>query len=452
MIKSLLPFALFGSSLFSVQAENSSQAFLEQLDQDLNKKVLIKYIHKNRANSTVSLAMEEDLNADYENNYLLSDKMLGLLKKKGILGSSFAYKIEAFQNHIDSLKSEEEKLEAISAWKSLWLDKVSEHLVYLKSLKKVFTYDLTQSLNYDSNIKLENDDDSFSGASDTGAGLDLGVNIRPFMNKEKNNDWSYTGRISGSQTYQTDENDLQYSYLNIGNSFTYKNFHPSITSLKINLSGTLGFNNGDSNDRREFNQFSLKNTVKFLPFEPNVVFDYFQSAIQHASFRVKTKHETPDNANGISREDLLTFSLSYGQTYLRLKKDQPIQTLKWSLKAESQTLDSDSSREYQYLGLLLYYTRDLNDITDKLHLSDKFDLTWINYGSLRLKNWSTPSANDRDDEEEYFLSTGIQSAWTQHFSTSLNIAYRKRQQGVRNSAGNDIDQWRVVLSNTILSL
>lgn len=444
MINKLLPFAIFGASLFNAQAESSSLAFIEQLDNDLNKKVLSRYINKKKANATIKLAMEEDLNADYKNNYLLSDEMLGLLRKKGVLGSPFAYTIEAFQNHIDSLKSEEEKIEAISIWKSLWLDKVSEHIVYLKSLKKVFTYDLTQSLNYDSNLKLENGDDSFSGASDVGGGLGLGVNFRPFINTEKNKDWSYRARVSASQTFQAEEDNLQYQFLNIGNSFTLKDLHSSIKSLNISLSGTLAYNAG-TDDRREFNQFILNNTLTLLPFEPNKFFDYFQSGIQQVGFRIKSKHETPDSA-GTPEANLLAFTLSYSQSYVRSKKNQPVQTLKWTLKAENQTLDHDSTRDYQYLGLLLNYTRDLSDLTDM------YDLNWVNYGSLRLKNWNSPAVNDREDEEEFLISTGVQSVWTNYFSSTFNVSYRKRQQGVNGNAGNDIDQWRVVLSNTILCL
>ena len=167
-MKKLLSLAMaVGTTLGSLSA-TSVEYHLEQLDKDLNKKVIGKYIPRGNTSSVISLAMEEDMDANYQNHYLLSDEMLSLMNKDGVLGSSFATKIEAFQNFVDSLSKEEQKLEAIGAWKTLWLDKVSEHQLYLKGLKKLFTYDVTQSLNYDSNIKLESSDDAFSGADDVG--------------------------------------------------------------------------------------------------------------------------------------------------------------------------------------------------------------------------------------------------------------------------------------------
>lgn len=447
-MKKLLSIALLMGSAANLMAD-STEHHLQQLNRDLTPKAIGKYVPKQNTTSVIRLAMEEDLDADYENNYLLSDEMLSLLNKDGVLGSSFAAKIEKFQNYIDGLDSEEEKMIAIAEWKTLWLDKISERQVYLKGLKKLFTFDLTQSVNYDSNLRLESSDDAFSGADDTGGSLAGGINYRPFINKKKSKDWSYNMRLSGRRTYQAEENDLQYDFITFSNALTFRNIHHNIPLMKFSITETVGFQRGstDSERRYEYNQGVINGKVQFSPFQPKSFLDYFQSGIQEVNLRFRSKHEEagPGGANP-KEDDLYAFSASYGHMYLRHKKGQPLQTFKWDIKAETQILDTDDSRDYNYLKLSALYTRELSDLTDK------FDLTWINSGSLRLKDWSDPSAGGRDDEEEYFLSTGVRSVWTNYFSSSLNASYRKRNQGLSGAAGRDIDQWRVVLSNTFLTL
>ena len=131
---------------------------------------------------------------------------------------------------------------------------------------------------------------------------------------------------------------------------------------------------------------------------------------------------------------------------LRHKKDLPMQSLKWTAKLEKQDLDTVTSRDYQYLSLSAFYTRDLSD------LIDKFDLSWVTYGSLRIKDWDSPVANSREDEEEYFIQTGIRSDWNNQFSSSLNVSFEK---GIKASIAREEatlinGEWSQ--SNTFLSL
>jgi hypothetical protein len=419
---------------------------LQNLDKALSPRAIQKFIAKEQSKAAVSLAMEEDLNAEYPNYYLLSDDMLNLFDKEGILTSPFAHQIEAFQAHVDSLKNEEEKAMAISAWKSLWLDKVSEYQVFLKSLKKRVTFDLSQDFNYDSNIKVL-DNDQNSGLADSGASFSAGLNWKPFINNKKSMDWRYAFRLSGRRTLQTDENDVQYDYLTWSNRLSYANIAPGVSTLSFNLSGTYGFQKGDgAAERFEYSQYALGSSVSFLPFKAShITFGHFKSGVHKASLRIRFKDEAANTASGILQEDVNILTLTYGQMYSQVNKTQPFQILGWNVSIENQEVDIVDTRDYTYLKLGTYYIRNISS------LIENSNLTWNSRVSLRLKDWSNSTAGTRENEFEYYLSTGVSNAWTGNFSTSLDLSYRNRSQDLNNATDQDIEQWRIVLSNSFLT-
>jgi len=445
----ILAVSIFTTSLSSLNADAQSDRYLEQLNQTLQNKTMHKFIAEKQVLQILELAKDEDLNAEYKNYYLMSDSLLLLIKKNGVLDSDFSNIIDAFQLHIDNLKSDQEKLLAIANWKSLWLDKVSAYQVYLKSLKHVFTFDVTQDFNYDSNISLENSDDTFSGAGDGGATLAAGLNYRPFINTKKSRDWSYTMRLSDRANYQMDEEDLQYNYLTWSNTLVYKNLTQKISTVSFGLSGTFGFNIGDTNPRYEYSQWVLNSNIAFLPFNASKLsFGHYQSGINVASIRMRYKSEYDDlSASPVIAEDEATiFTLTYGHVLARHVKNKPAQTLGWNVSLEEQQLDNDSTRDYRFYQLSSFYQRQLNK------LSDKYDLSWTLNGSIRFKDWQDSVAGTREDENEFVIGTGLNSNWTKNFSSSFDITYRKRDQSYNTGTDKDIDQWRIVLSNTFISL
>ena len=443
-MKPILQFLILLSLFADLFADKSTEEHLEELDKVLTSKEIREFLSKKHAKSVVSLAMDEDLDSDYPNFYLLSDEMLNLLRKDKVLKSDFAKKIEAFQAYIDTLKGEEKAL-AISTWKSLWLDKVSEYQVYLQGLKKRFSWDITQAFNYDTNIRIVDNDDVSTGKSDAGASVATGLNWKPFINHKKDLDWRYVMRFGANRSYQNDEDDLQYDYLIWTNRLTYLNLTKHITSLSFGLSGTFAYNQG-SQKRYEFNQWALTSRISFIPFDASqITFGHFKSAIQQASIRYRLKEESARDGF-IEDTDVNIITLSYGHIYSQVKTHSPFQVLSWDLSLENQSVDNVETRDYTFFRLRSYYSRDISSLIKGSNLS------WDSRASIRLRNWSDPSAGTREDEEEYMISTSISNTWTQSFSSSLSINYRKRNQGINGDAVINSDQWRFVLTNTIISL
>lgn len=445
-MKILLSLLLVAQLFTFGYANSKTEEHLIKLERSLTPRAIRDFMAKEHTKAAVSLAMEEDLNADYPNYYLLSDDMLNLFDKEGVLKSVFAKQIEAFQMHVDSLEDEEEKALAISAWKSLWLDKVSEYQVFLKSLKKRVTFDLSQDFNYDSNIKVV-DNDLNSGLADSGASIAGGLNWKPFINNRKSVDWRYVFRLSGRRTLQTDENDLQYDYLTWSNRLSYANIAPGISTLSFNLSGTYGFNKGDgSAERYEYSQYALGSSISFLPFKASgITFGHFKSGVHKASLKYRMKDERANTTVPTPDEDVNILSLSYGQMYSQVAKTQPFQILGWNATFENQAVDTDDTRDYTYFKLGAYYIRNVSSWIENSNL------TWNNRISLRLKDWSDSTANTRENEFEYYLSTGLSNSWTGNFNTSLDISYRNRSQDINSAADQNMDQWRIVLTNTYLT-
>lgn len=445
-MKILLHLLLVTQLFTFAYANMTTEEHLRSLERSLTPRVIRDFVAKEHTKSAISLAMEEDLNANYPNGYLLSDDMLELFDKEGILNSAFAKQIEAFQAHVDTLKNEEEKAMAIAAWKSLWLDKVSEYQVFLNSLKKRVTFDLSQDFNYDSNIKVQDNDDANTGLSDTGASLSGGLNWKPFINNRKSVDWRYVFRLSGRKTLQTDENDVQYDYLTWSNKLSYANIAPGITTLSFDLSGTYGFQKGDgATERFEYSQYALGSSVSFLPFKANkITFGHFNSGIHRASLRYRMKDETANTATPTAQEDINILTLSYGQMYSQVAKTQPFQILGWNATLENQMADTDS-RDYVFLKLGMYYYRNISS------LIENSNLTWNNRASLRLKNWTDSTAGSQDNEFEFYISTGVSNAWTSKFTTYFDVSYRNRDQDYDNATDKDIEQWRIVLTNSYIT-
>ena len=118
-------------------AYQSADAFLKDADEVLTMRQISHLIPKEKALDAAKLAQQEDM--DLKGPYLVTDDNLRLMKRSGLVGSEFGKLMESYQAECDRL-SEAERLEAIAAWRNLWLEKTSAYVRYVKSLKSVWSF------------------------------------------------------------------------------------------------------------------------------------------------------------------------------------------------------------------------------------------------------------------------------------------------------------------------
>lgn len=185
--KKILSMAILGLGMAqSAMAYQSVDGFLKDADEFLTMKQMSRILDRGDALEVAKLAQNEDM--DVLGTYLVSDTMLRLMKRSGLVKTEFGRLMEEFQAECDRLGGDA-RLEAMAAWRTLWLEKSFAYLKYIKSLKPVWGADLVQSMDYNSNASLRDPDDTTNnnplGRRDSSLNISGTVRYRPTMNYEK---------------------------------------------------------------------------------------------------------------------------------------------------------------------------------------------------------------------------------------------------------------------------
>lgn len=445
LIKILIIFFVGVSPLWGYQ---STEKFLKELDKFLDHKQMAKIIPNKKALEIGHLAETEDF--EVSSQYLVSDELLRLLKRRNVLNTRFGELIEKFQAECDRLETSE-RGEAIAKWRSLWLEKVSSYLGYTKSLKRRWSFDITETLDYDSNVKLvDPDKDQFSGRRDTSLALNGNFKFRPFVNYKKSYAWKYHAQLIGNTKLQSSEKDLEYNSIGLKNAFSFSKLAPNLERVSFNHQYIRSYSNNPTNTRMEYGQHKINLNFQVYPLKFDDV--YFSSAIHHVKLSFRQKEEFRDNKIGTLGEDVDAFSISIGQSLLKIGNKLPVQSYGWNLKYESQSVSPSSDRDYSFFSLGVNYSRPIPNWLPK------YGLNWRTSASVRLKDWDSVKSggNTKEDETQYTVSTSLSAKWFSNLSSNLSLSYLRKDQDLKvltatDVASKGVDQWRIALSNTFLT-
>jgi hypothetical protein len=437
-----------------LSAYQSTDAFLKELDGFLTPKQMAKIIGDNDAAKIAVLAENEDL--EIADHYLVSDELLRLLRRGGVLNTELGKKLEDFQSEIDRLEKPQRDL-AIAKWKALWLDKAAAYLRHVRSLKRLWAIDLNQTLDYDDNVLLGDPGDpttiTNSGRDDFGMTLAGGITLRPCINMPKKRNWNWRVNLNGSSRMQSKEESLEYETVGLRNSISWSN----ISALWKSLAFSHEYRGTTLKSSTDSKQHIFNLNTRFYPMTSNLW--GFGNGINRVSiaYRIRGEDETSIDIGTATasnfqnlKEKVQTFSLTYGQNFMKLGKGSPFQTFGWSLKYESQSPDYARTRDSSYFDLGLNYTRALPN------LSSRYNINWNNRMSFRLREWDTESATNETEQQQFSLNTALNARWNPNFSTNFSLSYMVKKSDVNDVARpwrspTYVNQWRFAISNSFLT-
>jgi hypothetical protein len=432
----------------SLSAYQSADSFLKELDEFLTPKQMSKIISDEFASKIASLAEKEDM--EVSDNYLVSDELLRLLRRGGVLNTELGKLLEDFQSECDRLEKNERDL-AIAKWKALWLEKASTYLRHVRSLKRLWAVDFSHSVDHDSNILQGDPSDPVtqfnSGKDDYGTTFKGGLTLRPLINMPKNRNWRWNVNFNGTYRIQAKEEALEYSSAGLRNSLSFSRLSKLWTSFSISHEylGTSLKSSPNSG------QHIIGLNSRFMPMVKGPL--GFNNGINNIGFQVRLKNE--DSSSTSAEEDVQVFSLSYGQNFMKTGKSNVFQTIGWTLRYESQSADPtatrlDTSRDTSVFDLGLSYSRSLPT------LSDRYNFNWRSSLNYRIKDWDTASATNETEQNQVSLSTALSARWNTNFTSNLSLSYMNKDSDISDPllptrTSSSVDQWRVVFANTFLT-
>jgi hypothetical protein len=412
-----------GQGLFAYQSAN---AFLQEADSTLTMKQLTKLIPKDRAVDAAKLAQEEDM--DVAGPFLISDRNLRMMRRSGLVGTEFGKLMEAYQAECDRLP-EAERAEAVAAWRGLWLDKSSAYVRYVKSLKPVWSFDFSETLDYSSNASLVDPDTTspvLSGDDDVGFGLDGTVKYRPTRNIEKKLGWGYEVQLNGTTQMQASEKALEVDNWALDNTFDIDSPFKGVRKISLGWNFLRSYSQAPNLERMEYERhaFKVAGSSVLMPMK-----GYFSAYYHTGSVQLRLKNQFP--ATGGTGVDYDTLVLRYGATFLRSGDGIPFQAYSIGLSNEDESANTGNS-DYNVWMLTANYSRSLSDIVAR------YALNWDSGLSFRIKDAST-------DEEQFMVNTGIRAVWNAHASSSLTVSYLNKNK----TNASDVDQFRVAWTNVL---
>ena len=432
-LKRLMTGVGLGMALTQVSmAYQSAGAFLKDADEALTMKQLSQLVPKDRAVEVSKLAQEEDL--DLKGPYLVTDDCLRLLKRRGLVDSDFGRLMEAYQAECDRL-SEQERLEALAAWRNLWLDKTSAYVRYVKSLKSVWTFEASNTLDYSSNASLVDPDSTspvLSGDSDVGLGLDGSVKYRPTINREKDLGWGYEATLNGFTQKQASEDALEVDTFSLNNGIDFNRPFTGLRKLSLDWNYLRSYSQAPGNERMEYGRHALSlsgfSEIKKMT-------GYFDGYYHTGTVQYRAKEEFP--LTGALGEDFNTYVLRYGLTLLRHGENVPFQTYYAGLSYENEAADRNDKRDYSVWMANLNYSRSLSDVVTR------YALSWDSGVSYRMKDAS--DSIGYPDEDQVMVSTALRAVWNAYASSSISVSYLNKNK--ENAP--DVDQFRIAWTNVI---
>ena len=447
MIK-LLTFSILCVFWSQLSAFQSADTFLKDLDEFLTPTEMSKIIGDERASQIASLAEVEDL--EISDHYLVSDELLRLLRRGGILNTQFGKKLEDFQSECDRLEKDDRDL-AIAKWKALWLEKSSNYLRHVRSLKRLWAVNFGHVMDHDSNILLGDPSDPVtqlnSGKEDFGTTFNGGLTLRPLINDSKKRNWNWKINLNGASRIQAKEENLEYQSGGLRNVVSFSNLSSVFKTLTVSheYKGTSLKSSPNSK------QHIISLNSRFSPISYELF--GFNNGLNRINFQYRLKDENASST--AAAEEVNVVSLGYGQNFMKTGKNTPFQTLGWTLKYEAQSADPtttriDTSRDTSLFDLGLSYSRSLPKI------SSRYSLNWMNSINFRLKDWDSQSATNETSQNQITISTSLSSRWTTNCSSNFSISYMNKKSDINDPTtptrtSSTVDQWRVVFSNSFLT-
>lgn len=404
----------------------------------LTENRLDRLIPRENLVKVAELAQEEDMKP--LDKYLISDDTLRLLRRSSLIGTEFGKLMEEYQAECDR-QGGDAKILAISEWRSLWLDKVFEHIRYVRSLKNIWSLSLTQTFDYTNNVNLLVDPDNVTtngglGDEDNGMGLTGAVTYMPLINHNRNKDWDIVSTFSLGTQFQGSEEQLEYDTVQLSNRIEFKEPFAMVKRSSVDWSflrlysykknGTLS-----SDFYRHAMTFSADGHARKMKEG-----SFFDAFVPKASLQIRLKDEI-----GATPDDITTFRAKFGWSYLRSRKDEPFTSLGWTLDYQQEEADSVVTRDYQALGLRVNYFTILEDFVISQPVN------WNSSIYLRVRDYATPTAGSYDSENEILLATSLNTSWTANLSSSLSLNYLNKDREVLSGVDENIDQWKVMWTN-----
>ncbi len=417
--------------------------FLEQVDKGLSMKVMGKMVPRSNINAIYTLAQEEDM--EVQDGFLISDELLRLLNKKGILDTEIGSVLESLQNCIDGVNTEE-RMQLIEVWRSLWLNKVADYARYVNGLKKIYTLDFSTTVDFDTNVKLSPEDQAnpfYSEEDALGINNNFGVTLRPFINSKDMKDWSLETRVGVDVRRMSKVEVVQYDEVNFAQSYRRKFDEGVLRAINGRLGYSRSFSQAPGAQRLEFERWSLFQGFKFRPMSIS------WGKVNKTAFSVNLGYRNKDDFANPGAG--LAFDLKNSGFDIKVAEDfyagigGKTHTLGWYLRVDAQSTDQVATRDYSSYALGLKYGLPV----DIPNFSRK--LLWNSRLELRKKTWDSPVAGGLEDEFQFSVDTNLRAVLSENWSTRLGLSYLTKDQSMFQAASQDIKQFRIAWTSTYLT-
>jgi hypothetical protein len=438
----------------SLWAYQSPEAFLKEADGMLDSRRMDRLIPRDNLVAVAKLAQDEDM--EPLDQYLISDDTLRLLRRTSLIGTDFGRLMEEYQAECDR-QGGDQKVMALSEWRSLWLEKVSQHLRYVRSLEPVWSFSLRQTFDHTNNVLLADPDDPASAGTDkddSGMGISGGLSYMPLLNHNKDKSWDYVGTFGLGSQFQGTEEELEYDTVNISNLFVLREpfDHVRRATVKWDFFRLYSSNpngNSSSDFHRHALTFSLDGKARKMREGA-----YFDAYLPKVSFQYRLKKEIGDNllddaSVSLSEIDVSTLQLKFGWSYLRSRKDEAFSSLGWTFDYQQESANDKKSRDYGSYGLRVSYFRSLEGLLPSRVLN------WNSSVYYRIRNYDSPVANTDDSIDEILMLTSLNTSWSASLSSSLSFSYLNKSIDVSSPttrlANESKNQWKVMWMNRFVT-
>lgn len=438
----MLLLSLSGPLSAQVMEGADAEALLAELDAFLTPSNMRKLLQRKQIDVIYRMAQEEDM--AWGDEYLISNQLLQLLHKRGILNTPFGALMERLQEMADELPADQ-KAELTGRWRSLWLDKTSEFVRHQKAQRRVWTFDYSHSFDYDSNVALDPTDNTKSRYADkdaVGLSNDIGFAWRPFVNHLKSWDIQLLKLSYGTREQSRIKSTLSDSVTaatSVGYDFSDGVFQRIGWSQRFLSS----YSKNPANKRHDFRQLSESLNFDLRAWKiPSAYFNRTQMRL-NLGYNNKDDFRDVRVATSVS-DDSDAFNATLSQNFSRL--GGTYQDLGWSLRYENQSTQPTRSRDFSNFNFGVHYARSV-----KASWISSNPLQWRSTIDVRNKDWDNAVAASAKDEFQYQLGTSLRASWSTNWSTRLALSWMAKDQDLQGGGSLDVEQFRASITNTFLT-
>jgi hypothetical protein len=408
-----------------VAAAPAAATCLKELDVVLDHGEISRIVERRQLMKVVRLAQDEDMGCEDER--LLTDEMLVLLKSREVVESPLWPLLDALRLELQKL-SFLERIEVVAEWRSLWMEKVIAHVVYVNSLKRPWDVGFKQSLAYNSNVALL-DPDSISDSADYkgedwGLGLGGELSFKPTINIEKKLGWSYENQFNVYRQIQFDKQFLDVDLVSFAHKLTWFDPFKKVDRVSLGWDYLKAYSKDPTLSRGEYGRhaFRLKVRGNAVPVKKM----FFDACIQRGSFQYRWKEEYP------VPEDIYTWSVAYGVTLLAGGDGETPQSLAFDVSHDRDHASQNGLRDFEASSLMVIYGRSLAD----------FVFGWPSSCMAALSVRKKEAASADLDELQFFSTLALMTSVTPYWSTSMSVTYLDKDR-----LDKDIQQWILAWNN-----